>query len=39
VELREEGTIGDDALALARGHGIRTGLEDMPVLPDGRLAG
>lgn len=24
--------------ALARGHGIRTGLEDTPVLPDGRLA-
>ncbi len=23
---------------LARGHGIRTGLEDTPVLPDGRLA-
>ncbi len=24
--------------AIARGHGIRTGLEDTPVLPDGRLA-
>ena len=24
--------------AVARGHGIRTGLEDTPVLPDGRLA-
>jgi uncharacterized protein (DUF849 family) len=24
--------------ALARGHGIRTGLEDTPVLPDGQLA-
>jgi uncharacterized protein (DUF849 family) len=24
--------------AAARGHGIRTGLEDTPVLPDGRLA-
>lgn len=24
--------------ALARGHGIRTGLEDTPVLPDGRMA-
>ena len=24
--------------ALARGHGIRTGLEDTPVLPDGRPA-
>lgn len=24
--------------AVARGHGIRTGLEDAPVLPDGRLA-
>jgi uncharacterized protein (DUF849 family) len=24
--------------ALARGHGIRTGLEDAPVLPDGRIA-
>jgi hypothetical protein len=24
--------------AVARGHGIRTGLEDTPVLPDGRIA-
>jgi uncharacterized protein (DUF849 family) len=24
--------------AVARGHGFRTGLEDTPVLPDGRLA-
>jgi uncharacterized protein (DUF849 family) len=24
--------------AATRGHGIRTGLEDTPVLPDGRLA-
>jgi len=24
--------------AIPRGHGIRTGLEDTPVLPDGRLA-
>ena len=24
--------------AVARGHGIRTGLENTPVLPDGRLA-
>jgi uncharacterized protein (DUF849 family) len=24
--------------AIPRGHGIRTGLEDKPVLPDGRLA-
>ena len=24
--------------AVARGHGIRTGLEDTPVLPDGRAA-
>ncbi len=24
--------------AIARGHGIRTGLEDTPVLPDGRIA-
>jgi uncharacterized protein (DUF849 family) len=24
--------------AVPRGHGIRTGLEDTPVLPDGRLA-
>lgn len=24
--------------AVARGHGIRIGLEDMPVLPDGRQA-
>ena len=24
--------------AVARGHGIRTGLEDTPVLPDGHLA-
>lgn len=24
--------------AIARGHGIRTGLEDTPVLPDGRTA-
>ena len=24
--------------AVARGHGIRTGLEDTPVLPDGRTA-
>jgi uncharacterized protein (DUF849 family) len=24
--------------AVTRGHGIRTGLEDTPVLPDGRLA-
>jgi uncharacterized protein (DUF849 family) len=24
--------------AVARGHGVRTGLEDTPVLPDGRLA-
>jgi uncharacterized protein (DUF849 family) len=24
--------------AIARGHGIRTGLEDTPVLPDGRQA-
>jgi uncharacterized protein (DUF849 family) len=27
-----------NARAAARGHGIRTGLEDTPVLPDGRLA-
>lgn len=25
--------------AVAHGHGIRTGLEDTPVLPDGRTAG
>lgn len=24
--------------AIPRGHGIRTGLEDTPVLPDGRMA-
>lgn len=27
-----------NAGAIRRGHGIRTGLEDTPVLPDGRVA-